>query len=125
MNNVKGYNQYKEQSVTTMTNIEMLITLYDEAIKRLNRAKLANDNERFDLHENEIERAKDIIAYLDQTLDRQYPISVNLHSLYEFMTFEITRAKISRKNDIIDEIIPMLSELRESFIQANKIASKQ
>ena len=34
-----GYQQYKMQSVNTMTRSEMLLLLYDELIKRLNRAQ--------------------------------------------------------------------------------------
>lgn len=36
-----GYQQYKQQSVNTMTKGELLILLYDEAVKRLSRAEMA------------------------------------------------------------------------------------
>ena len=36
-----GYEQYKAQSVNTMTRGELLLLLYDELVKRLTRAELA------------------------------------------------------------------------------------
>ena len=44
--NINGYQQYKQQSISTMTNVEMLILLYDESIKRLTMAQFALDKKR-------------------------------------------------------------------------------
>ena len=35
-----GYQQYKQQSISTMTKGEMLLTLYNECIKRLTMAEV-------------------------------------------------------------------------------------
>ena len=40
---LKGYQQYKEQSIATMTQEELLLLLYDELVKRLVQAELALD----------------------------------------------------------------------------------
>ena len=37
--NLQGYQQYKEQSIYTMTQGELLNLLYDELMKRLLRAE--------------------------------------------------------------------------------------
>ena len=39
---LKGYQQYKEQSIATMTQEELLLLLYDELVKRLVQAELLN-----------------------------------------------------------------------------------
>ena len=44
-----GYEQYKMQSVNTMTRSEMLLLLYDELIKRLTRAQIALGDKNYDL----------------------------------------------------------------------------
>ena len=41
MTNANAYQQYKTQSVNTMTASEMLLLLFDELVKRLGRAELA------------------------------------------------------------------------------------
>ena len=69
-----GYQQYKEQSVNTMTSSEMLILLYDEALKRLSRSELALKNENFALFEASIDRVTAIIRYLDEPWTKNIPL---------------------------------------------------
>lgn len=111
----KGFQQYKEQSIDTMTPGELLLTLYDELVKRLTRAELALDQKQFELFEQSVERSADIIRYLDMTLDRQYPISANLAKLYEYFDYELIRVKIGRNKTELERVKKMVSELRDSF----------
>lgn len=111
----KGFQQYKEQSIDTMTPGELLLTLYDELIKRLTRAELALDQKQYDLFEQSVDRSAEIIRYLDSTLDRQYPISANLSKLYEYFDYELIRVKIGRNKTELERVKKMAGELRDSF----------
>jgi len=111
----KGFQQYKEQSIDTMTPGELLLTLYDELVKRLTRAELALGQQQFELFEQSVDRSADIIRYLDSTLDRQYPISANLAQLYEYFDYELIRVKIGRNKTELERVKRMVSELRDSF----------
>jgi len=117
---MKGFQQYKEQSVNTMTQGELLLLLYDELYKRLAQAELMLDQKDYSVYESSIERAVAIIDYLDSTLDRQYPISTNLAQLYEYFTYELGRAKIGRRKEVLTRVKTMVGELREAFRQAQK-----
>ena len=117
---MKGFQQYKEQSVNTMTQGELLLLLYDELYKRLSQAELMRDQENYPVYEASIERAVAIIDYLDYTLDRQYPISGNLAQLYEYFTYELGRAKIGRRKEVLTHVKTMVGELRDAFRQAQK-----
>lgn len=117
---MKGYQQYKEQSVNTMTQGELLLLLYDELYKRLSQAELMLDQQNYPVHEASIERAVAIIDYLDSTLDHQYPISRNLAQLYEYFTYELGRAKIGRRKEVLSGVKSMVGELRDAFRQAQK-----
>ena len=119
----KGFQQYKEQSIDTMTPGELLLTLYDELVKRLTRAELALDQQQFDLFEQSVDRSADIIHYLDSTLDRQYPISANLAQLYEYFDYELIRVKIGRNKTELERVKRMVSELRDSFRTAAQDSS--
>jgi len=117
---MKGFQQYKEQSVNTMTQGELLLLLYDELYKRLSQAELMLDQQNYPVYEASIERAVAIIDYLDSTLDRQYPISGNLAQLYEYFTYELGRAKIGRRKEVLTHVKSMVGELRDAFRQAQK-----
>ncbi len=115
-----GYQQYKNQAVSTMTQGEMLLLLFDELVKRITRAELALKDQDNVVFEQSVNRAVDIIKYLKQTLNREYAISVQLRALYDFFIYELSRVKASRRQAILDELKPLVEELRDAFRQAEK-----
>ena len=116
----RGYQQYKEQSINTMTQGELLLLLYDELMKRLTQAELALSKENYPMFEGAVQRSIDIIQYLDDTLDRKYPISGNLTQLYEYFTYELGRVKIGRRREPRGHVKSMAGELRDAFREAQK-----
>lgn len=115
-----GYQQYKMQSVNTMTRGEMLLLLYDELVKRLTKAELALEKEEFDVFDASVKRAQEIVQYLQETLNTEYSISRDLQRMYDFFLYEISRLQASRKKIVIEEFRPLVIELRDAFREANK-----
>ena len=121
---MNGYDQYKAQSINTMTSGELLMLLYDELVKRILRAELALDQENYDLFSQSIDRSRDIVQYLNDTLDRKIPISAELSRMYEFFQFDLSRVSASRNKEILQELKPLVEELRSSFREAQKTGGK-
>lgn len=121
----RGYQQYKAQSINTMTQGELLLLLYDELVKRLTVAELALGKENYELFEASIQRSVEIIKYLNDTLDRKYEISRNLAQLYEYFTYELGRVKIGRRVEVLTHVKSMVEELRDAFRQAQKSGDSQ
>ena len=117
---MKGFQQYKQQSINTMTQGELLLLLYDELYKRLSLAEIMLDRQEYPVFENAVDRSVAIIEYLDATLDRQYPISKNLAQLYEYFTYELGRVRIGRRKEVLAPVKSMVNELRDAFRQAQK-----
>lgn len=115
-----GYQQYKMQSVNTMTHSEMLLLLYDELIKRLTRAQIALGNKDYDLFEKSVQRSKEIVRYLDDTLNMEYQISYELRRMYEFFLYELSRLQAGRNSAVVDELKPLVADLRDAFKEASK-----
>ncbi|MCI9227157.1 MAG: flagellar export chaperone FliS [Dorea sp.] len=118
-----GYQQYKMQSVNTMTRGEMLLLLYDELIKRLTRAQIALESKDYDLFEKSVRRSKEIIQYLDKTLNMEYEISYELRRMYEFFLYELSRLQAGRNSAVIQELKPLVGELRDAFKEASTKAA--
>lgn len=111
----KGFQHYKEQSIDTMTQAELLLTLYDELVKRLTRAEIALEKKEYPVMEESVDRSIAIINYLRGTLDRSYEISSNLWQLYEFFGYELARVKFGRNATELQRVKRMVSELRDAF----------
>lgn len=115
-----GYQQYKMQAVNTMTKGEMLLLLYDELIKRLTRAEMALEKKDYQVFEASVKRSGEIVQYLKDTLNTEYSISRELQRMYDFFLYEVSRLQASRNKAVIEELRPLVMELRDAFREANK-----
>lgn len=117
---MRGYQRYREDSLNTMTQGELLLLVYDELVKRLTQAELMLAKEQYPAFEAAVDKSLQIIRYLDNTLDRQYPISQNLSRLYDYFCYELSRVKTGRNSEELARVKAMAGELRDSFRQADK-----
>lgn len=118
------YNMYKEQALSSMTKGEILVLLFEEAIKSLKRAGLSlekSDYVRFDSH---ISKTFEIVKELDGSIDYHYEIGKELHRMYDFIQVSLGKISASRKIEQINEIIPLLEDLHDSFKQADIIVKQ-
>jgi len=103
-----------------MTPGELLLLLYDELVKRSTLASIALDKQDWPVFEAALDRCIDIVNYLDETLDRQYPISHDLARMYDYFTYELGRAKVGRNKKVLEHLRPMLADMRDTFRAAEK-----
>lgn len=106
----------------TMTPEELLIVLYDELIKRLRRAEISLDGKKYELFEESVDRSVEIVKYFKECLNFEYELSYELARMYDFFIFELSRLKSGRKATVVEEILPLVIELREAFEVAGKSA---
>jgi len=118
----QSYQAYKEQSVMTMTQTEMLTMLYDGILKEIYLVKKAFAREPADFAEANrgLQKAHRILLYLKSSLDTNYDIANNLMSLYDYFDWIITQANVKKDITALDEVIDMIGQLKESYIQADK-----
>lgn len=122
---MRGYRQYREQSLMTMTPGELLMVVYDQLVKRLTLAELSLNKRDYPSFEAAVDRAVEIVRYLDRTLDRAYPISGQLARLYDFLCYDLSRVKSGRNQTELERVKQMACELRESFRTADLNACKE
>lgn len=124
---MNGYSKYKEKSIYSMSQTELLLLLYDEAVSRLKKAELALDDKNYPLFEEALERVGKIIRYLIDILDRSQPISRDLRRIYEYLIYDISRIQAGRERraEEIGRISHILLELRDSFDEAGRRAGER
>ena len=121
----RGYQNYKQQSINSMTSGELLLLLYDELVKRSTLASIALDKQDWPVFETALDRCTDIVNYLDETLDHQYPISQDLARMYDYFTYELGRIKVGRNKSELERLRPMLADMRDAFRAAEKNSGAQ
>lgn len=116
------YEKYKEQSVMTMTGGDMINLLFETAQKRLNEGLKFLEQKDYVSSNTAFQKAQSIFTHLNVTLDDKYEISKNLSALYEFFNYKIVQANMKKDPEPVEEILPLIGELKESFKQADKQA---
>lgn len=120
-----GYNQYKENSISTATPEELTLMLYNGLVKFLMQAQAAIEVKNLEKVNNSIIRAQAIIKEFQATLDMNYEVSGYLDSIYDYMYRRLVEANIGKDGSIIEEILGYVKGLRDTWAQAIKIAKHQ
>ncbi len=127
MSNTNPYNQYKQTQITTANQGKLIVMLYDGAIKFLTIALDNMSPKSYDVVNNNIIKAQDIITelLLSLNMDEGGEISQNLFNLYMYFKRQLLEANIKKDAEIIKQIIKLLKELREAWdqISANETRS--
>ncbi len=115
-------NQYRKAAVSTASPLQLVVMLYDGALKFLTAAKTnMADGDLYKQNEN-CQRAQNIVAELISCLDMDKggDIAQNLFALYTFVYDRIVQANIEVAPIYIDQAIKVLTDLRESWSQLEK-----
>lgn len=118
--NSNPYQQYKQQSIMTMTQGEMLTQLFDGSVKNLTAAVGFIEEKDYAAANTSLQKGQRIVNYLRQTLDHSYSVADGLEALYEYFGRVIIAANVRKETEELREIIPMLTELRDTFAAADK-----
>lgn len=120
------YQAYRTTQVQTASPADLLLLLYDGAIKWCRQAEIHLDNgDREEAHKALL-RSQDIIDELMVSLDHSAgPIAEGLSQLYDYMRWRLIEANIQKNKEPIAEVVKMLEELRETWDQAAKSVQHQ
>lgn len=119
-----GYNQYKENSIYTSTPEELTLMLYNGLVKFIMQARSAVEERNYQKTNEAIQRAQDIIAHFQTTLDAKYEISEEFMKIYDFMYSRLLDANIKKDRDLLEEVLGLAKDLRDTWTQAMKLAKQ-
>jgi len=104
--------------VETADQGTLIILLYDGAIRFLQLAKQRLREENYEAKGKLIVRAQDIVAELMACLNMDAgKIAHSLNSIYSYMIRRLMHAELNKDVEAIDEVITLLNELREAWVE--------
>ena len=119
------YKRYRQTQVETAGPLELIIMMYDGAIRFCNQGKVAIEEKNFTQANKLLQRAQDIIDELNINLNMEAgEIAVNLRNLYEFISSKLIEANIKKDILLLDQMIELLTTLRSSWVELQN-AQKQ
>lgn len=112
------YEQYRQQGVMTASPMELTVMLYDGCIKQLKIGKTGIEGKDFELTNQALQKAQDIIGELANSLDMGVEMSQGLLDLYDFFLNQIIAANINKDAALIDPVVELMKELRDAWATA-------
>lgn len=119
-----AYNAYKTNSVNFASKEQLLLMLVDGAVKfaKIGRQAVL-DKDVKKAHEN-IVKTQDIFYELMLSLDvvQGGEWSESLMQVYDFIVRRLTDANIKKDINIMNEVIPLIEEVRDMWNEAYKVS---
>lgn len=125
---MNGYvNQYQANQIATASKEQILILLYEGAIRFSRQAINAMNDNDMAAKGKYIGKTMAIIAEFAGSLDHEIggTISENLDALYTFMLKELSQANVANDPGKIEVVITLLKDLRETWVEAIEINNKE
>ena len=120
--------QYFENQVNTASPEQLMIMLYNGAIRFVGEAEEAMASRKIAYRGERISKVIAILSELSATLDHEIggEIAANLESLYDYMIRTLLAANIQDDADKLAEVREMLSGLRDTWLDAiDKVRAEQ
>jgi len=117
------YNRYLETTVQTATPAQLLIMLYDGAIRFSRQGIEALKQNKYEEANRCLVRVQDIIQEFVITLDRNAPMSDSLLQLYEYFIHRLIEGNVKKQSEPIEEVMGYLIDLKETWVQASRTAN--
>ena len=115
-----GLGAYKKTSVQTASKEQILLMLYQAAIKNCKKAIEAIDKDDIPSKGVFIGKLQDIIIELNNSLDFEVggDVARELSSLYDYMIYSSTQANIKKDKEPLEGVLNVLNTLYEGWANA-------
>ena len=112
-------NEYRKNAVSGATPLQLVVMLYDGALRFMNMAKSAMAGKNLEDQNLNLQRAQKIITELMSCLEmeRGGEIAQNLFAIYSYVYNALVQANIEDRPELVDQCIEIMSSLRGSWSQ--------
>lgn len=122
-----GLGAYKKTSIHTASKEQVLLMLYQAAIKNCKKAMVAIDENKIAEKGEYIGKLQDIVIELNNSLDFEIggKIAQELSSLYDYIVFASTQANIKIEKEPLEGCLNVLNTLYSGWSDAIKQMRKE
>jgi len=112
-----------QKQIESASKEELTLMLYEGGVKFLNQAIIALEKNDIVKANNLIIRTEDIVREFQLTLDHKYEeISKPLDQLYDYMHRRLVEGNLQKDVEILNEVLGMFREMRDTWKEAMKLA---
>lgn len=117
-NHESKVDEYRRTSANTASPVQLIVMLYDGALKFVEAGRKAMERHDFERQNTEITRAQKIVSELMACLDLKQggEIAANLFGIYNFALNQLIEANVHDRPGPLENVKRLLSELRDAWV---------
>lgn len=112
------YQTYRKVQIETANPLELVIKLYDGAIRFMNLAEQSIKENNIEMTNTYLVKSQAIFNELNASLDMEAggEIAGNLRRLYEFLNRSLIEVNIRKDVELLRRLLKIVTELRSAWI---------
>lgn len=120
-------NKYQQNQISTASPEQILLMLYDGAIRFVRKAICGIENDDSSLRMYGVSKTMAIVTEFSNSLNREIggKIAEDLDALYDFMIRELTAANLEKNIEKLQVVEKLLVDLRQTWGEAVEINKKE
>lgn len=111
----QGYAAYANNKITTATPADLVLMLYEGAIKFCNIAIMGIEQKDIEKAHNNIMKVQRIIQEFQICLDHKYETAKDFDTVYNYLLQRLMEANIKKDKEILEEVLKHLRTMRDTW----------
>lgn len=117
----RGYAAYANNKVTTATPADLVLMLYEGAIKFCNIAVTAIENKDIEKAHKNLIKAQNIIVEFQASLDFKYATAKEFNEVYTYLLRRLREANVKKDAEIVEEVLKHLRTMRDTWKEVMRL----
>ena len=115
------YAAYANSKIMTASPAELVLMLYDGAIKFCNIAIMGIQEKDIEKAHNNIIKVERILREFLNTLDHKYPVAKDFENVYNYLIRRLHEANIQKDEEILQEVLKHLRTMRDTWKEVMRL----
>lgn len=121
----QGYAAYANNKVNTASPADLVLMLYEGAIKFCNIAIVAIENKDIQKAHDNIMKVERIIREFQITLDHKYETAKDFDEVYTYLMRRLREANMKKDAEILEEVLKHLRTMRDTWKEVMRLSKAE
>ena len=117
----KGYAAYANNKISTASSADLVLMLYEGAIKFCNLAIVAIENKEIEKAHKNIMKVERIIQEFQITLDYKYATAKDFNEVYTYLLERLQEANFRKDKANLEEVLKHLRTMRDTWKEVMRL----
>lgn len=117
----RGYGAYANNKITTASPADLVLMLYEGAIKFCNLAIIAVENKEIEKAHTNIMKVENIIQEFQITLNHKYATAKDFDEVYSYLLLRLQEANLKKDKEILEEVLKHLRTMRDTWKEVMRL----